>query len=418
MRKGVLAPMLQTVKVHISDLTVGMFVSGLDRPWLNTPFYTQGFLLESEADIHRVREYCDFVYVDTRKSRNISPSLKRQAEGGRSRIPLQTIFAGRKLKPYQDEVRWKEEHPRARNTLDLLLKDLTVLFDHVSDGGKLDVVQLKKSVDPIIASISRNPDACLWLARLKRHDRYSYRHSLSAAIWAVAMGREMGLSKIDLRSLAIGAMLMDIGKLRLRPELLQAERELTAEETREMRHHVAWGVDLLRKSGIVNQDVLDMVAFHHERYDGSGYPRGLMRDQIPVFARIAGIVDSYDAMTSERSYAPACSPSEALRQLYTARDTKFQSELVEAFIQAVGIYPAGSLVELTSGAVGIVLAECRSRRLMPKVILVLDAEKNKLARPGILDLQAAARNSEGEPVSIARALEPGAHGIDIGQYQF
>jgi hypothetical protein len=104
--------------------------------------------------------------------------------------------------------------------------------------------------------------------------------------------------------------------------------------------------------------------------------------------------------------------------LYMERNTKFQAELVEAFIKAVGIYPAGTLVELTSGAVGIVLAECRSRRLLPKVILVLDADKNKLARPGILDLQAAAKKNDGEPVSIARALEPGAYDIDIGQYQF
>lgn len=411
--------MLQTVKVHINDLVVGMFISGLDRPWLNTPFYTQGFLVESLEDIQKVGEYCDFVYIDTRRSRHVTPQLQRQAEVGRARVPLETIFSGRTLKPYQDEVRWKDEHPRARSVLDLLLKDITKLFEHVSDGGTLDVIQLKKSVDPIIASISRNPDACLWLARLKRHDRYSYRHSLSASIWAVAMGREMGLNKIDLRSLAIGAMLMDIGKLRLPPDILKAERELSEEETKEMRHHVAWGVDLLRRSGIVNQDVLDMVAFHHERYDGSGYPRGLSRDQIPVFARIAGIVDSYDAMTSSRSYASACSPSEALRTLYKERDISFQTELVEAFIQAVGIYPAGTLVELTSGAVGIVLAESRSRRLLPKIILVLDADKKPLAKPGIFDLQAAANKSNGsEPATIARALEPGAYDIDIANYQF
>ncbi|MEP4146522.1 MAG: HD-GYP domain-containing protein [Halioglobus sp.] len=410
--------MLQTVKVPTSDLSKGMFISGLDRDWLGTPFLTQGFLLESDEDISRVRDYCEHVWIDVHKCVHISATLARHAKGERDRVPLPEIFKGRDLHNYAEETAWKDEHPRASKALDTLLDDITDIFDKAADSGKLDAVRLKTSADPIVGSIARNPDACLWLGRLKQHDEYSYQHSLSVAIWAVALGRQIGLHKRDLRSLAIGAMLMDVGKLLVDPELLQANRELTEEETKEMRHHVAHGVHLVKKSGIINQDVLDMVGFHHERYDGSGYPRGLRGDEIPTFARIAAIVDTYDAITSNRSYADARAPAEAVKVLYEARDKQFQAELVEAFIQAVGIYPAGTIVELTSGEVGIVVAESRTRRLLPKVILVLNRKKEHYPRPKLVDLQDTQGRYQDKPISISRSLEPGAYDIDIGRYKF
>jgi hypothetical protein len=156
-----------------------------------------------------------------------------------------------------------------------------------------------------------------------------------------------------------------------------------------------------------------MVGYHHERYDGSGYPHGLGGDEIPVVARIAAIVDAYDAMTSRRSYAKALSPSAAIRQLYHARDHDFQAELVEAFIQAVGIYPPGSLVELSSGEVGVVVAEARTRRLRPRVIVLLDADKKPLARPKTLDLQEKHEEESPLACTIVRGLEPDAYDVDL-----
>lgn len=409
--------MLQTLKVSVSDLALGMFVSGLDRPWLGTPFYTQGFLLESDDDLRQVRELCNFVYIDTRKSRYISPKIARQGQVGRNRIPLDAIFTGRNLTPYRDANDWKDEHPRAKAALDKLVVDISDIYDQAAVRGKIDAVRIKKVASPLIDSIKRNPDACLWLGRLKQHDEYSYHHSISTTIWAIALGRQLGMQRHDLRSLAVGGMLMDVGKLLVDPELLRAERTLTPEEMREVRHHVAHGVHLVKKSGIQNQDVLDMVGFHHERWDGSGYPRGLSGDNIPPFARLAAIVDAYDAMTSERPYAPAKAPADALRELYQERDQLFQSELVEAFIQAIGIYPAGTLVELTSGEVGIVVADSRTRRLLPKIILVLDPRKREYDTPKLVDLQEASRRSRGEPVAIASSLPPGTHGIHLGNYQ-
>ena len=413
--------MLSTVKMNVSDLETGMYVSALDRPWLETPFLIQGFVIESQEDIDRLRKYCQYVYVDKIRSQRamarlkVQPGAAQKQRSERPRIPIEMIFAGRKLKPYTEDTPWQEEFSRAETALDSLVVDIVDVFGHVSDGGSLDVVRVKGAVAPIVESMGRNPDACLWLTRLKQHDEYTYQHALSASIWAVALGRQLGLGRLDLRALAMGGMLMDVGKLRLKPDLLQTNRELSEEDEAELRAHVDHGVALLTEKGMVNQDVLDMVAHHHERYDGSGYPRGLSGDEIPPMARIAAIVDTYDALTSNRLYAPAVSPSEAIRIIYKARDTEFQAELVEAFIQAVGIYPAGTLVELSTGEVGVVVAESRKRRMLPKVTVLLDADKNQLAEARLIDLLKESETTEGQELRIRTSLEPGAYGIDLSK---
>lgn len=423
--------MLKTHKVSTSELYIGMFVSALDRPWLETPFFTQGFLIESNEDITRLQQYCDSVYVDTRRSEKREPAKawksRKPGEGkpnGRSnarapkdrpRVPMEDIFQGRRLTSYRDDSNWEEEHPRAQQALSTLILDIDGIFENVSDGEKLNIVKLRKSVEPVVDSISRNPDACLWVNRLKQHDQYTYQHSLSASMWAVSLGRQVGLRRQDLRSLAMGCLLMDVGKLRIEPALLQADRELSKEEALEVSRHVEHGMNILEECGVLNQDVIDMVSHHHERYDGSGYPNGLSRDEIPPFARIAGIVDTYDALTSNRQHARAIAPSDAIKLLYHSRDRDFQAELVESFIQAIGIYPAGTLVELSSGEVGVVVAEYRTRRLRPKVMLLLDANKNKLFEPTIVDLQSEASEGSAAMLSIKKSLEPNAYGIDLTQ---
>mgnify|MGYP001828246442 FL=1 len=419
--------MLKSLKVPTTDLELGMFVSALDRSWLGTPFVTQGFVIEDREQMDRLRQYCHYVEVDTRRSHklsagplrkirsNLPPVEKEHKMVERPRVSVEKIFEGRSIKTYRDGSDWEEEQPRARAALDTLVEDINSIFDDVIDGGKIDVIKLRKSVDPVIESISRNPDACLWVARLKQHDSYTYQHSLGAAIWSVSLGRQLGLPKHDLRSLAMGCMLMDVGKLRLDPELLQADRSLNDEEMEKMRHHVDYGLEIIKESGVINQDVVDMVAYHHERFNGSGYPNGLRNDDIPAFARIAAIVDTYDAITSERSHASARSPSDAIKLLYNSRDSEFQAELVEAFIQAVGIYPAGTLVELSSGEIGVVVAEYRPRRLRPKNMVLLDAEKQELNPPQVLDLHDESAPEEIQSLTIARSLEPGAYGVDLSK---
>ncbi len=372
----------------------------------------QGFCIETPEDVLQIQKYCQYVYVDRTKSVLPDGKIKHKAPR-RPRKTKEQIFQGRKLKVYADSATWAEEFPRAKAAVDTLAQTVDSIFEQATRGGVLDVVKVKQSVDPMIDSISRNPDACIWLARLKQQDTYTYQHSVGAAIWAVALGRQLGLARSDLRSLAVGGLLFDIGKLRINPDLLGTTRSLTDTEFVELRSHVALGIDMIKDSGLMNKDVFDMVAHHHERHDGSGYPGGLSGDTIPVFARIAAIVDCYDAITSHRSYSRAIPPAEAIKKLYEWRDLEFQAELVEEFIQAVGIYPAGTLVELSSGEVAVVVAEYRTRRLRPKVMVLLDANKEAVMEVKMIDLMSEKTTADGHPLEITSSLEPEAYGIDM-----
>jgi HD-GYP domain-containing protein (c-di-GMP phosphodiesterase class II) len=269
----------------------------------------------------------------------------------------------------------------------------------------------------MIDSIFRNREAMSWLARMKGKDDYLYRHSLAVSIWALAFGRHLGLDKLTLRSLGMGAMVLDIGKMRLPTTLLQKATKPDEAEWASLQQHVKSGMAILEADPKADAFMKSMVLTHHERLDGSGYPNKLSGDAIPLAGRIAGIVDCYDAMTSDRPYAKGKSTYEAVLELKQLGKTWFQPELVELFIQAVGVFPAGTLVELNTGEVAVVIAQNRFRRLRPEVMLILDAEKKMRSEFTMLDLQMDAKNELGNhELWITRGLEAGAYGIDPAEF--
>ncbi len=405
--------MIKVQKVMVKELKVGMYVSGLDRSWLGTPFPLQGFLIDSESVKDTLKDLCEFVYVDFAKSDIAEPAPARPRATPRTRRTLEQLFPNKTLLNYTDARDFGDEYPHAQTAITTLTQSVTGMFDAIRRGGSIDAVRVKSAVEPMIDSITRNPDACIWLARMKQADTYTYQHSIGCSIWAVALGRQLGLPKADLRSLAIGGLLFDVGKLQVDSTLIESDRVLDDDEYALVQEHVNLGLSAVKASGVINQDVLDMIEMHHERHDGSGYPHSLAGDQIPIFARIAAIVDCYDAITSHRNYAEALPPSIAIKMMYEWRDIDFQAELVEEFIQAVGIYPAGTLVELSSGQVGVVLSEYRTRRLRPKIMVLLDADKNPLTELLTINLLEVTETDTGQPLNIVNSLEPDAYGIDM-----
>jgi len=404
------------VKVFCINLKIGMHVANLDRPWLETSFALQGFIIRSDEEIAKLRRSCDYVYIDCGLSKIDEPEIRAMTDQ-RPRKTKAELFPNKTLIPYKDSVDWDEEYPEAQVAVAALSQSIETIFESVAQGGALEVSKLKRAVDPMIRSISRNPDACIWLARMKQEDHYTYQHSLGASIWAVSLGRQLGLPKSDLRSLALGALLFDVGKLQLDKNLLNAERELTPEEFEQVKGHVQLGVEAIKENGVLNPDIIDMVASHHERHDGSGYPKGIKGDSIPIFARIAAIVDCYDAITSHRSYARGIPPAQAIKKIYEWRGIDFQAELVEEFIQAIGIYPAGSLVELSSGEIAVVAAEYPTRRLRPRVMVLLDSDRNPLEGIKMIDLFSVKEMGDGQPLEIVNSLESNAYGIDMTAIQ-
>jgi HD-GYP domain-containing protein (c-di-GMP phosphodiesterase class II) len=210
--------------------------------------------------------------------------------------------------------------------------------------------------------------------------------------------------------------LFDIGKLQLPDSLLTKPGRLTDREHKLILRHVEFGVDIAREIDGVNEEVISVIANHHERHDGSGYPRGLPGREIPVNGRIAALVDCYDAITSERPYSPAMSTYDAIQALYEWRDKDFQADMVEQFIQCIGLYPTGTLVEMNTGEVGIVLAQNRVRRLRPQVMLLLDENKYAYEMSPILDLIEDPVDASGRLIEIRQPLPAGSYGIDAGDY--
>jgi HD-GYP domain-containing protein (c-di-GMP phosphodiesterase class II) len=180
-----------------------------------------------------------------------------------------------------------------------------------------------------------------------------------------------------------------------------------------VRSHVTEGLSIVAHSNITDQDVIDIIGTHHERHDGSGYPGGLAGKAIPITGRMLGIIDTYDAMISARPYRSASTRYQALRQIYASRGTLFQAEMVEQFQVCLGVYPTGSLVELSTGEVAVVMAQNQVRRLRPKVVLLTNANKQPTKDFRHLDLMH--QNDERAPIDILRNLPAGEFGVDASE---
>jgi len=389
-------------KIPVAELEVGMYVSELDRPWLETPFLFQGFYVQSDEEIAAVRNHCRQVVVDT------------QRDDDRP----QPLATGRLRRPPTEAMReLKDEIKQASGIHVSVAASIEDVMGELKNAGKLNVHKLEAAVLPMVDSVLRNPAAMSCLMRIRRKGGYLYSHSLASSVWATALGREIGLEREALRVVALGAMLLDIGKVRIPEEILGKPGKLDAEELALMRRHVDFSLEIVQEAGEVDPRVLEMVANHHERYDGSGYPRGLKGDEIPVYGRIAGLVDTYDAMITSRPYASTQSSYGALRQLRSLAGTQFQPELVDQFTQAIGMFPTGTLVLLNTGEVAVVTAQSRVRRLRPEIMIILDAGKQPLDDYRVVDLnQVSATADDQASLWIEQGLEPGAYGVDPAEY--
>lgn len=406
---------LDKVKTWIDDLKPGMYVSSLDRPWLETPFPFQGFML-TEEDIPKLSDYCKYVYVDVEKSEQYvePPPVSGQGTGDAEK----PLFDRKKAVHYELESTREEELGRAKEAYKGLTDAYDRLIMDVARNRKLTIPQLQQAIVPMVDSVIRNPDAFILLTRLKKVDSYAYQHAMSCAVLAVATGRQIGLPKPMLQNLALGAALFDIGRAKVPHELLLKPRRLSDEELAFVRRHVEFSVDAVSTSNSIPADVLIMIQTHHERFDGSGYPTGLSGDQIPLFGKIAGIVDCYDAITSNRPYATQVTPDEAIRMLYEWRNVDFQGALIEQFIQVVGVYPVGTIVELSDGRVGIVVAQHVEARLRPVIMILLERDKRPVQEYYEFDMKEHEFGEDGKPMSIAHSHPAGAFGIDSAELFF
>jgi HD-GYP domain-containing protein (c-di-GMP phosphodiesterase class II) len=540
-------------QLSVDQLSVGMFVSDLDRPWLDTPFLVQGFLIEDESTIAQLRQMCRHVTVDlsrsivddgkhpttraqpavptrekqevvrvvatplpTRQRRTQPRSLLRRwleglvalrdsaeqqtadtpgtvrrpaapaghspvevvdppskvrtaartvnvkevapavpAHGGRpegvalgacgdlfswlrerlDRIRVSSPGRGhaagdargpseasrlRRSAPviriYQDSGPVEPELERANESFGRAIDMLGTVIRDIQVGKGLEIEAVESVVEDLVESIIHHPGALQLVSRMREADESAYTHALQVAVLLVSFGRELGFSRTELTQLGQVGMLLDVGKLRIDPRILSKRGNLTAEEFDEVKRHVQYGLDIIASSAVAHPDVIAGVAQHHERLNGTGYPRGLRdADLVPV-GQMAGIVDAFAALTSVRPYADPISPYAAMQQLQSWGDTYFNSSLVEQFVQAIGIFPVGTLVELSTGEVGVVLEQNRTRRLKPKVLVISAPDKTPLEIPVTLDLLYGGGAAAHRVPYIRQGLPNSSLAVDAQEY--
>ena len=403
-------------KVNVAYLKSGMYVSNLDRPWLDTPFMLEGFLIDNDDDLSTLSQYCTFVYIDPERGIGAAQYVDDGTHLKTNTYLERFLQDNKKKVNYENTISVKEELPAAQFALEDASNQVANIMEQVKEGKNLDINAVRGIVEPILDSIIRNSEAYMWLSMMQKKSSYTYSHSVDNCALAIAFGRYMGLPKKDLKTLAIGLLMMDMGNIRIPEAILNKKEKLTEAEYRIVKKHVLHSVELLKTTEGMNEDVINIAMTHHERFDGSGYPNALVGTHIPVYGRMAAIIDCYDAMTSNRPFSSAKSPYTALQNIYNWRGTAFQPELVEQFLQCMGVYPTGSLVEMTNGEVGIVLSQNKTQRMRPKVMLILEEDKEPMKEYQTIDLSEQFEDSTGYPLNIHRGLDPGAYGIDPTEY--
>ncbi|ENO15413.2 HD-GYP domain-containing protein [Marinobacter nanhaiticus D15-8W] len=391
---------LVRTRLPVDLVAMGMRIISLDRPWTEVPVLFQGFTVETPNQLSILRQYCDWVLVES-TSRLLKPLLD-QIEVRRKR----------REQPLPETRTLHEELPRAQEafrTGQLFVQDI---LSQIEAGRELDLSEARPVIKLCVESISANPNAMFWMNRIKHEDAYTAEHCLRVAILAVAFARYLGMPQQDLEAAGLCGMLHDIGKMRVPGTILNKPGALTRDEMDEMRRHTEYGYEMLLSHHTLDPIVANVCRDHHERIDGKGYPRKLEEWQISRFARLISIVDVFDAITSDRVYRAGMPTTDAMRILFQERGKQFDPEMVEAFIRMVGIYPPGSLVELNTGEVAVVIATHPSFKLRPRVEILLGADKTP-AEPRLLDLKDEPVTESGETYAIATSLPDGAYGITL-----
>lgn len=424
------------LKVPVEHLRFGLFIRELDRPWTDTPFVYQGFLLEREQQVEALRKHCRTVWADPEKSleealRQTKAAIAQASSGGDisllppnerlarlKAIHSQFVDGARLPKPtlYEDRTSMREELESAEplfRTIRSLMQGMSTV---TRESFHRDLPRLSHLVEQLSASIIRNPKVLLWLSRMQNRDKYTYGHLIDTAIHLMAFGRHLGFSEDSLHTVGLAGLLADIGKLDLPESILHRNGQLTAAELAAVRGHVQNSLDRLDSEPGLPSGTTDIIARHHERLDGSGYPVGLQGDAIGLFGGIAGITDVYTALTADRPYARAQSALQAFRTLNHDSGKLFHQALVEQFVQTIGLYPVGSLVELNTGDVGIVIEEHRHRRLKPRLMVLIDSQRKRCHPPVVINLLDDPPGPDGQALHITRELAPGEAGVDPRNY--
>lgn len=421
---------LEKRKINALDIKIGMYVSELDRPWLDSPFLLQGFLIKDNEDIQQIQNLCKYVFIDELQSKveisekDLTPVVEElpaasnglKVDTSRASVAKKAIAKGGSIAdipaPAEPTVPFEQELQEAQEIHENMGNVVKNLYQSISRNKVPDFAQVEGVVSDVVYSLNRNEFALEWMTQLKDKDQFTVQHSVNVSIFAVKLGRHLGLHEDILKTLGLCGMMHDIGKIKVPQRILMKPTSLSEDEMSIMQKHPEVGIKILKQTPNVPLEVINVCEKHHERMDGRGYPSQLGGDRLDLNTRIVSIADAYDAMTSENHYNPGFSASHAMSELYRQKNKAYDAELVDAFIRAIGVFPVGTVIETHSGEVGIVVSTSDAHKLNPSVIMVLNHKKKPFEKPHILNTaKMMADNGEDFRFNIRRALNAGNYGV-------
>lgn len=352
------------IPVNCAQLQLGMYVAELDRSWLDTPFRAHGFTLSHVKQLEELHRLCEYVYVD--------PVLSEHGDGEF----FSTGLTGRiEALPEGDAP---SSLARQRLELRALGHAFATAVQGVRRSEELVLAPLRRAVEPVVASLLSDADTIPWLLATELKMSFLYRRAVGSAVLMALSGKRIGFGRPVLIELALAGLLLDIGKVSVPVTILAKTEPLNGHERGFVERHVRRGLYMVRSASPVSETVEDAVLGHHERLDGSGYPRGLRGTQIPLSARLAGLVDTYDALLQDRRYAQAVAAHDAMRLVNGMRGRKFDTAIVRNFMRALGLFPTGSWLQVADGRLGIVRRQAEGEPLRPHVALLSDSAGRRL----------------------------------------
>lgn len=398
---------LETIKVYTDQLQLGMYVSELDRPWIGSGFLFQGFQIRDKDELAKLRNKCDYVFVDREKTPN---DLVDQVESERAANAIQRQAAAsivptdhqRSLKQGVGVVGKVRE--RGREVMDNVL-------DRLEQGTAIEPEEAREVVKGISDSVAKNPDAAMWLTNLKKTSEDTAAHSMNVCALATQFARHLGYSAERIDMIGQGALLHDVGKIRTPKAILNKPGVLTPEEMKVMQQHAEQGHAVMRLMKGVSEGALQIIRNHHERLDGTGYPDKLKGHDIPEFVRVISICDTYDELISDRAYHKGMTAHQAITIMSRSAERQFGKDLMQEFIRCIGIYPVGSVVKLSDGSLGMVLSANPDARLKPIIMLLVDKDGKQIEEEKLINLAKMA--DEGDSIFIQDTVDPSEHGIDM-----